>query len=133
MCWTHFYFQRPLQPIFTRRQNHAKEHLRVTHTCGNKRHLYNCEFHGSRFYLPFIHFTGSEDWNMGFLSYWTGQRTNNTSNKNCIYEEINNRLNWRNACYHSVQSLLPSRLVPKHVKIKMYLLFCMDVKPALSY
>jgi hypothetical protein len=30
------------------------------------------------------------------------------TDKNCINEEIKNRINSGNACYHSVQSLLPS-------------------------
>jgi hypothetical protein len=30
------------------------------------------------------------------------------------------RLNSRNACYHSLKNLLPSSLVPKNIKIKIY-------------
>jgi len=30
------------------------------------------------------------------------------TNQNCIHEEIKSRLHLRNACYHSVQSLLSS-------------------------
>jgi hypothetical protein len=37
-----------------------------------------------------------------------------------IQEEIKKRLNSGNACYHSVQNLLSSRLVSKNVKVRMY-------------
>jgi hypothetical protein len=40
--------------------------------------------------------------------------------QNCIHEEIKSRLNSRNACYHSVQSLLSSHLLSKNVKVKIY-------------
>jgi hypothetical protein len=40
--------------------------------------------------------------------------------QNCIHEEIKSRLNSRNACYHSVQSLLSSRLLYRNVKVKIY-------------
>jgi hypothetical protein len=39
---------------------------------------------------------------------------------NCMHEEINSRLNSGNACYHSVQSLLSSRLLSGNVEVKMY-------------
>jgi hypothetical protein len=35
-------------------------------------------------------------------------------------EEIKSRLNSGNACYHSVQCLLSSRLLPRNVKVKIY-------------
>jgi hypothetical protein len=38
----------------------------------------------------------------------------------CIHEEIKSRLNSANACYHSVQSLLSSRLLSRNVKVKIY-------------
>jgi hypothetical protein len=38
----------------------------------------------------------------------------------CIHEEVKSRLNSGNACYHSVQSLLSSRLLSRNVKVKMY-------------
>jgi hypothetical protein len=41
-------------------------------------------------------------------------------NQNSIAEEIKSRLRSGNACYHSVQNLLPSRLLPKNLKIKIY-------------
>jgi glycerol-3-phosphate O-acyltransferase len=37
--------------------------------------------------------------------------------QNCIQEEIKSRLNSGNACYHSVQSLLSSRLLSMNVKV----------------
>jgi hypothetical protein len=40
--------------------------------------------------------------------------------QNFIQEEINRRFNSNNACYHSVQNLLPSRLLSKYVKSRKY-------------
>jgi hypothetical protein len=40
--------------------------------------------------------------------------------QNFIQEEIKRRLNSGNACYHSVQNLLSSRLLSKNVKIRIY-------------
>jgi hypothetical protein len=41
------------------------------------------------------------------------------TDQNCIHEEIKSRINPGNACYHSVQSLLSSRLLSRNVnKIK---------------
>jgi hypothetical protein len=37
-----------------------------------------------------------------------------------IQEEIKRGLNSGNACYHSVQTLLSSRLLSKHLKIRIY-------------
>jgi hypothetical protein len=42
-----------------------------------------------------------------------------TTNQNLIQEEIKRRLNSGNACCHSVQNLLPSRLLSKNVKIRI--------------
>jgi hypothetical protein len=42
------------------------------------------------------------------------------TDQNCMHEEITNRLNSRNAYYHSIQSLLPSRLLSGNVKVKIY-------------
>ena len=39
------------------------------------------------------------------------------TNQNYIAEEIKSRLRSGNACYHSVQNLLSSRLVSKNLKI----------------
>jgi hypothetical protein len=42
------------------------------------------------------------------------------TNQNLIQEEIKRRLNSGNACYHSVQSLLSSRLLSRNVNIRIY-------------
>ena len=42
-------------------------------------------------------------------------------NQNSIQEEIKSRLRSGNACYHSVQSLLSSRLLSKNLKTKIYI------------
>jgi hypothetical protein len=42
------------------------------------------------------------------------------TNKNFIQEEIKRRLNSGNACYHSVQNILSSRLVSKNFKIRIH-------------
>jgi len=44
----------------------------------------------------------------------------NLTNQNSIAEEIKSRLRSGNACYHSVQNLLSSRLLSKNLKIKIY-------------
>jgi hypothetical protein len=42
------------------------------------------------------------------------------TDQKCIHEEIKSRLNSGNACYHSVQSLLSSRLLSRNIKVKIY-------------
>ena len=42
------------------------------------------------------------------------------TNQNSIAEESKSRLRSGNACYHSVQNLLSSRLLSKNFKIKIY-------------
>jgi hypothetical protein len=42
------------------------------------------------------------------------------TNQNDIHDEIKNRLNSGNVCYHSVQNLLSSCLISKNLKIKIY-------------
>jgi hypothetical protein len=37
-----------------------------------------------------------------------------------MHEEIKSRLNLENACYHSVQSLLSSRLLSRKLKVKIH-------------
>ena len=44
----------------------------------------------------------------------------NLTNQNSIAEEIKSRWRSGNACYHSVQNLLSSRLPYKNLKIKIY-------------
>jgi hypothetical protein len=41
-------------------------------------------------------------------------------NQNSIEEEIKRRLDMDNACYHSVQNILNSRLLSKNIKIRIY-------------
>jgi hypothetical protein len=41
------------------------------------------------------------------------------TNQNLIQEESKRRFNLGNACYHSVQNLLSSRLLSKNVKIRI--------------
>jgi hypothetical protein len=41
------------------------------------------------------------------------------ADQNCIQSVIKIRLNSGNSCYHSVQSLLPSRLQSRNVKVKI--------------
>jgi sorting nexin-29 len=42
------------------------------------------------------------------------------TDQNCMHEEIKNRLNSGNVCYHSDQSLLSSRLLSRKLKVKIY-------------
>ena len=59
------------------------------------------------------------------------------TNQNSIREKIQSRLKSGNACYHSVQNLLSSRLLSKNLNIKIYitliLLFYMGVKLGRSH
>jgi len=43
-----------------------------------------------------------------------------STDQNSSQEEFKSRLKSRNACYHSVQNLLSSGLLPKNLKIKIY-------------
>jgi len=45
----------------------------------------------------------------------------NLTNQNYVPEEIKSRLRSENACYHSVQNLLSSRLSSKNLKINMHI------------
>jgi len=49
------------------------------------------------------------------------------TNQNSIQEEIKSRLKSGNACYHSVQNLLSSRLLSKNLKIKVYKIIILPV------
>jgi hypothetical protein len=42
------------------------------------------------------------------------------TDQNCIHEEIKSRLNSRDTCYRSVQSLLSSHRLSGNVKVKIY-------------
>jgi hypothetical protein len=56
------------------------------------------------------------------------------TSQNLIWEEIKRRFNSDNACYHSVQNLLSSRLLFKNVKIRIYKnAVFWDVTPCGSY
>ena len=55
------------------------------------------------------------------------------TDQNSMAEEIKSRLKSGNACYHSVQNILSSRLLSKNLKIKIYRtvilpMFCIGVK-----
>jgi hypothetical protein len=39
------------------------------------------------------------------------------TNQSCIHEEFKDRLNLRNACYHSVQNILPFSLLNVNLKL----------------
>jgi hypothetical protein len=52
------------------------------------------------------------------------------TDQNCMQEEINSRQNSGNACYHSVQSLLSSRLLSRILKAKIYKI---TILPVLLY
>jgi len=51
----------------------------------------------------------------------------NLTDQNSITEEIKSRLKSGNACYHSVQNLLSSRLLSKNLKIKIYRIIILRV------
>jgi hypothetical protein len=42
------------------------------------------------------------------------------TDQNCMHEKMKSRLNSGNACHHSVQSLLSSRLKFRNLKVKIY-------------
>jgi hypothetical protein len=50
------------------------------------------------------------------FKYWGTTVTN----RNLIQDQIKRRLNSGNVCYHSVQTLLSSRLLSKNIKIRIY-------------
>jgi hypothetical protein len=49
------------------------------------------------------------------------------TNQNLIQEEIKRRLNLGNACYHSVQNLLSSRLLSKNIRVRIYKIIILPV------
>jgi hypothetical protein len=49
------------------------------------------------------------------------------TNGNFIQADIKRVLNSSNACYHSVQKLLSSRLLSEHVKIRIYQIIILSV------
>jgi hypothetical protein len=50
------------------------------------------------------------------------------TNQNLIEDEIKKGLNSGNACYHSVQNLLSSRLLSRNLKIRIYKTIILPVK-----
>jgi hypothetical protein len=42
------------------------------------------------------------------------------TNQNCVIKEIKSMLNLQNACYHAVQNLFSSHLLPRNIEIKIY-------------
>jgi hypothetical protein len=42
------------------------------------------------------------------------------TNENDVHDKIKSRLNSENSCYRSVQNLLSSCLISKHLKVKIY-------------
>jgi hypothetical protein len=42
------------------------------------------------------------------------------TNQNLFWDEIKRRLNSGNACYHSVQNLLYSRLLSRNLNVRIY-------------
>jgi hypothetical protein len=61
-----------------------------------------------------------------FLRYIFESNTSDVL-QNLIQEEIKRRLNSVNACYHSVQTLLSSRLLAKNLKIRIYKIIILPV------
>jgi hypothetical protein len=51
------------------------------------------------------------------------------TNQNDICDEIKNKLNSGNACYHSVKNLLSSHLISRNLKIKIYKTVILPVMP----
>jgi len=61
------------------------------------------------------------------------------TNQNSIQKETKSRMKSGNACYHSVQNILSSSLLPKNLKIEIYrtiilpVFFCTGVKLGRSH
>jgi hypothetical protein len=60
---------------------------------------------------------------------WHSYLGTTITNQNLIQEEIKRTLNSGNACYHSVQNLLSSRLPSKNVKISIHKTISLHVAP----
>ena len=48
-------------------------------------------------------------------------------NANCVNEEVSRIFNSGNACYHSIQNLLSSCLLPRSVTVYVYIGICVSV------
>jgi hypothetical protein len=59
-------------------------------------------------------------WAVEPLDGWTDGWMDGLTDQSCMNEQIKNTLHSGNACYHSVQSLLSSRLLSRNVKVKIY-------------
>jgi hypothetical protein len=74
----------------------------------------------------------SRDWNAGWVHSVKIVKSSNEmveefkylgttlTHQNSIQEEVKSRLKLGNACYHSVQNLLSSRLLSKNFKVRIY-------------
>jgi hypothetical protein len=49
------------------------------------------------------------------------------TNQNLIQEKIKRRLNSGNACYHSAQNLVSSRLLSRNIKMRIYRIIMLPV------
>jgi len=65
------------------------------------------------------HSVRTDDGSFERVEYFKYLGTNLTI-QNSIQEEIKSRLKSGNACYHSMQNLLSSSLLPQNLKIKLY-------------
>jgi hypothetical protein len=74
-----------------------------------------------KYMLLYQHQTAYQNWNTKIANRSPFKYFGMTvTNKNLIQEEIKRRLNYGNACYHSVQNLLYSCLLLKNIKISIY-------------
>jgi hypothetical protein len=90
---------RPMQPVWHQRHG-------------------NCKWHRSYLIKSHLH---RECGNLHITStYFYSYLGTTITNQNLIQKENGRRLNSGNACYHSVQKLLYSRLLYKNIKIRIY-------------
>jgi hypothetical protein len=71
--------------------------------------------------LLFHHQNVGQNWDIKFEDASQFRYLGTTAtNQNLFHEEIKRRLNSGDACYHSVQNLLSSRLLSRNVKIRIW-------------